>query len=452
MTPKEMDVFYEASADEPVWYVFRDERHFGPFSIQWIQELIALGVIREDHHVWQPKLKEWKSIRNFENLRSYSHGVNPQTLSDNDFESILQAEELKREKRFELDSLDFVAPETSKIPTLQSEPTGKSIPSLIRDKALKVSDLLKELRQTHPRKAVILSIVSVVTFVFLTYSAVSGIHLTSTEKELLSRLSPEDMSKAEEILAHKAEDGVLRAGLFTTIGNRDLVVVSNQSKDSPRSMILTGVPGTLVGYQRWNRNIAVEADRYVSKIRSKILNISEIPHGEYEVTMKANGVATSKWMNTPEGVGEYQKDLNKYKGAMQTQSILEQEEITQVYAKLQEHFDFTLGEFQKFKKTDARRRSKIWKRHERNWKQDQARFDQVFASLSSSDFVNQLVYADIYLELSEISKQIALLQNQQSMLILHRKTVAVSDSARQAKLVQDKLNRLQKTVNRWNKD
>ena len=452
LTPKDMDVFYEATADEPVWYVFRNERHFGPFSIQWIQELLSLGVIHQDHHVWQPKLEEWKPIHSFENLRAYGHGVTLQKLSDNDFESILQAEDYKAEKRFEVDALDFAEPETAPKAPTSDVVIKRPLTQVLEQALLKARQRLIEFREDHPRKALGAGVASVALMAWGIFIVATGIHLSGAEKNLIDRLSTMDQAVVGEILSVKASDSGLQAGVFSTRDRGEIVLVTNLADQSPVELLIQGVQGTLVGYQRWNKTLNLKADQYVTAIPAEILPAGKVPAGEYKVTVKAAGIASFHWRHTLENADAYREQLNQYNSAMNAQRVLEQDEIAQVHRKLQEHFDFTLGEFQKLRRLRGKKKARVWKKHISNWQQDQARFDQVFASLSSEDFVNQLVYAKSYTTLSGISRDIASLQSLQETLIKSRKTASVAKSAKLAESIQGQLDGIRQKISQWNKE
>ena len=59
-----------ASATPPTWYYARGKERVGPVSLPDIRQLIAVGTLSADTHVWNPAMPDWKPASVVPELRS----------------------------------------------------------------------------------------------------------------------------------------------------------------------------------------------------------------------------------------------------------------------------------------------------------------------------------------------------------------------------------------------
>ena len=66
------------------WFIFREERHFGPMSTKQVRYLLSKKMIASSHFIWRPGFTGWTAIGQVESFRSYGRDE-IDNLTDDDF-------------------------------------------------------------------------------------------------------------------------------------------------------------------------------------------------------------------------------------------------------------------------------------------------------------------------------------------------------------------------------
>lgn len=69
------------------WYVFREQKHFGPFTTNSVLIFLKRGFISKDHYVWQEGRSTWTKIADVDTF-NVSIAEEALRMSDDEFVSI----------------------------------------------------------------------------------------------------------------------------------------------------------------------------------------------------------------------------------------------------------------------------------------------------------------------------------------------------------------------------
>ncbi|NQY99369.1 MAG: DUF4339 domain-containing protein [Bdellovibrionales bacterium] len=436
--PMNLDAI-EMSGDQKEWYVYRDDKHFGPFSVKWIQEFLEAGALSREHFIWRPGLQDWKSIEHFENFRAYLNDQSQQAMSDLDFENMLRVEDYRER---ELGSPTHPIRWGAQI----TEPLLESMsPTQIRIGWNRFHAAVQNGARTFGSwsiKSKLLAAVVGIAAIGALNLSLMDFQFTPQERAIYEAMNQKSQNLADQIL----DEGEAMAGVLPSLQPSEFVIVTNETMMSNKFEItLEGVTGTLVGIPNFRTRLEIENGTALHKFSNAGVSLDPLPPGQYFLKWKcldcgeANPLvgesAVSQLFFVDKGL--YRQKLKAYEGSYLAQAGLEKDELKQLHAALQQHFDFTIGEFSRINKFSGERRRNLWGLHTPEWQKDQGEFKKIFSSLADPQFLNQLVYRDIYQELGRVSEDIGRLQYLQSRVFQNESVNELS----QASLLSDKLQK-----------
>ena len=316
----------EKGRDLKDWYIFRDEKHYGPFSYDDVSNFIKSDLIQMRHHIWRPGFDVWMRVEDLSELSCLQDSKAPRkNLTDNDFESLFTEEIAVTE------DMDFDAPES---------PNAQQV----------------DINTKNKNSLIVLSVIFSVAFSGLLYV------FMNSKDDLYSFARLPDVQKSKlEIISEspiKGSADIRFQSYLSKMNTGDPVIVfsTNLPKDTEIEYNLKGVEGTLVGLHRYaDSKIAyVPSDKIFESKPLRRSTGEYIPAGVYSLfvscTKCENEVSfKDKIEYYPKGKIQYKKDINQFNESVRYNAKLELGELEQITTNVKQQFDETRKAFEKEK-------------------------------------------------------------------------------------------------------
>lgn len=362
------------------WYIFRDKRHFGPFSYEKVTNFLEMGLINNNHQIWRPGFGGWVAISNIDEISCYAfNDLNEDSLisvSDEDFEN-----EIKKEMK---ESLFF-------------KETNDSV-KVMELPALETLELKKHKKINKQLSAILL---------FFILGGVSFFLFTNDTLDSYKNLNSYQKTKLDNISQASYDPFDIRfQGYLSVIDQGDPVFVfaSNLKKGTLVSYSLISVDDTLVGRHRLSiRDTVTSGDIFESK-PLRMENGQFIPSGSYYLNVSCStcdekNILQKKIKYHPSGEAKYLANLEAYKKSILENKKLEISELENVITQIKEQLKKTTDSFSKYKG------KKSWSGFSSNWLVAQTDLVNLFTQLEKPSMRDKIYYLNLYLNVQKLIKQ-----------------------------------------------
>lgn len=379
------------------WFVFRNQRHFGPLSSKQVRSFLTARMLSTEHFVWRPGIVGWVRIERLEAFKSYGKSEIPD-ISDDEFSERAQLTVLDRialeRKDLEFDEAPDVF-ENGNERTVSWVPESyfESFPHLIKSTILTVDGFSKGYRGTF--FGIFLAIlVGGTTYLAVNYK--SNPVLRSLPSGVKNRLI--EVSKQKESV-----EQVSLVAFEKSLNLRDprLVVATNLPVGSRIAIEVRGVPETLVGAFRYS---------FISElnIQSKIFETEPlrqrsgkfIPAGRYLVAgfclscaEEKKPVFRSKFDFGIQDQASYQRNLGEFHAQVRQSAGLELNELKELSNTLRDQYQKSVASYVKL---SLRPDKRDWNGVSAEWLATQRKLIDLFDQMESEDFLSELYYVSLY--------------------------------------------------------
>ena len=408
----------EQGRDLNDWYVFRDQKHYGPFSYQALTEYIKDDVIHLSHYVWRPGFKEWIKI---EDLNTFSclqdKEMDRKRLTDDDFYSLIK-EDLKGNE-----SIDFVPPSVNEGVTANGS--------------------VKANNKNY--------IVALGALISLTILGLSYIYFNAQEDLYsYSLLSVEQQNKLQ-IISETPAQGLadIRVQTYLSkINTGDPVIIfgTNLPANSNLRYSISGVGGTLIGMHRYNEtfNIKVPEDKIFESKPLRRASGEFIPAGVYKLSIScaecAKGTSFDEEIKFfPRGEVQYKKDLQQFNDTVRYNTSLELNELKDILRNVRQQFNETIKGFNQNKSLA------VWDDFSKAWLVNQEELINLFSQLKNDDLRDKIKMISMYDELQTIVRNLFEMHMLQDDI--RRKKITKVDYKKLSKRVSDSINAFESALN-----
>lgn len=373
----EISLLIDKGRGETDWYIFRDQRHFGPFSYDKITELIELGAVNLHHHVWRPGFDDWTEISKIDELASYFKDNEEQKkLEDTEFEFSLKQSIEKNVKFDEQETAVRVA----------------EIPSL-------------ELEKINRYKKVNLYLTGALSLIVLV--SLGFYLLSNSTTESFRNLNSYQKTKLTNISKTKVNAGDVRFDGFLSAlsaGDPVFVFASNLKESTSVTYSLIGVRDTLIGQHRLKISDTVKSDGIFESKPLRLKNGKFIPAGEYYVNVSCSDcidktLLKKKVKYFPMGETAYAKDLKVYKTKIFESKKLEISELENIILTVEKQISRTKSSYSKIKGRQS------WNNFSKSWLTVQNDLVGLFAQLDKAAMKDKIYHLSAYMSLKDLVKQ-----------------------------------------------
>lgn len=389
------------------WFVFREERHFGPLTSDQINKLLIQRKISIHHHIWRPGFAQWLPISEIENFRAC--GVESiDFIDDNTFS-----------QECELEAVDLIAPDIHEIRFSKSwiKKVAKQRQILsekihLLSTALGLSDETKAYLARYTVVAALACVTSMfVLFLWPSNESVMDGLAKSMQSHLL-RISKQPESTVN----------VQFAAFEKSNGQSDpvLVMASNLPLGSNLQIKLVGEPETLLGALNFEKTMETTVKEKIFStppIRGR--NGQFIPAGVYSFKVvclscgpEKKTIFEQQYSLGIQNVEDYQSKLKFYHQKVRQDARLELTELDSLASVLNEQYKKTLNGFVKFNNGVV-----SWERFSGEWLENQNRVVGVFAQMESEDVREHIYYLPLYESYKQLAKNIFELHMMQDSLV-----------------------------------
>ncbi len=389
------------------WFIFREERHFGPLTSDQVNKLLLQRKISIQHHIWRPGFTEWLPISEVENFRACG------------LESIDFVDDNTFSQECELEAVDLIAPDIHEIGFSKSwiKKVAKQRQILAEktqqlSTALGLSDETKSYLVRYTTIAVLVCVTSMFVWFFWpsNESVMNG--LTKGMQSHLLHISkqPESAINAQFAAFEKSN------------GQPDpiLVMATNLPLGSVLQISLVGEPESLLGTLNFEKTMETTVKEKIfatPPIRGR--NGQFIPAGVYsfKVACLSCGIEKKTIFEQKYSLGiqnaeDYQSKLKFYHKKVREDARLELTELESLASVLGEQYKKTLNGFVKFSTGTV-----SWEGFSGEWLDNQNRVVGVFAQMESDDVREHIYYLPLYESYKDLAKNIFELHMMQDTLV-----------------------------------
>ncbi len=399
------------------WFVFRDNRHFGPLSSKQVRGFLSKKLISTEHYLWRPGFDGWTSIKDVEGFKSYGKSK-IKAYTDEEFSYKAKLNYIDRISQ-EARSLDF----TEGQKPISAE---ESLAELEKNKNPFIKGLegvsqyfgFGETYVNYGRVA------GFILAILVTGAMVYKSQGMSYQEQL--SLLPDDVRQSFVKTASSFETSKNpRLSLYElNEGGRDpeFVGAINAPVGTKIRLEVSGIQGTLVGAYRFEYKRQFE-------IKSKIFKTDAVrqasgkflPAGQYIVKAYCvNCTEPNKELYKQEQLlgtrdfDVYEKDLRVFTESAREEVRLELDELEDLSYTLFNQYKATSD---RFMQGTADKKIKRWQSFSAQWLNKQNKLLELFQQLKTSEFSEKLYYLGIYSGYAKVVKQIFELHMMQDNLM-----------------------------------
>ncbi len=399
------------------WFIFRDERHFGPLSSKQVSRYLLKKWISIDHFIWRPGFSQWTKIKEIECFRACGSEV-IKNMNDNDFSRAARVGTIDR-IQFEQNQSDlsFTNQVQTGVETIIDEVVQSPIIEKIKGKIpapymAKIDRMVSSVGMSrrewlYRRASMILFIMTLV--IGVTLLVTSGPEksfvdeLPSDVKQKLYSVSqlPETTQKASFTLIEKdssLRDPVLMAATNLPVGSQVRIQIS-------------GDPTTLLGAHRFQKVIELSLSSKIFQTQPiREVTGQFIPAGFYDVKVTCTSCAKGdqdlyehRYLFGVENHESYKAELRSFHEQTRQNARLELNEIADVVDSLRTQYKTSIDSFVKDSTNDDR---KSWGLFSSNWLERQNKLIELFEQMKSREFRKQIYYLPLYERLNRVTGQL----------------------------------------------
>lgn len=386
------------------WFVFRNERHFGPMNTKQVRHLLNKKMLANSHFVWRPGFNKWELINDVECFRSYGHAA-IKNLTDDEFsqKAVLGNIDRIKWKKDEIEFIDSIVQNTyekNKLTSYIREGLGLRV-----DNQKNVVGFFENKRNVS-LLAIAILVVSM-GLIFTTFQGGGNSELEGFSSAVKERF--QNIASRPESIRNASFEAFEKS---STQGEPKLVMATNLPLGSRILIDVKGVPGTLLGAFRVNRT-------YETTLESKIFsspiirqeNGKFIPPGEYSVLVsclscgldKGTQLYSKDFVFNIEDRADYSRKLDAFHKTSRESAKLELIELSDVNSSLSGQFKKTGERFSSYSKSSAYDR---WDSFSAAWLVNQRKLVDLFDQVNSNEFKESLYYASLYTAYSGIAQDL----------------------------------------------
>lgn len=368
-----LSILIDKGRENRDWYVFRDQKHFGPFTYEDITDFISEGQILSNHHIWRPGFKSWRRINKIQEFSSYSIvGSENKNFSDIEFEKNLDLS--IEDQVFKDDVVNNI--KISKLPPLELEKIKK-----------------------YKRNNYYLS----GALAFILAAGTLGYVFSDRRLNSFENLNVYQKEKLTNISKTKQSDTDIRFDGFLSVvekGDPVFVFASNLKKETAISYSLRSVKDTLVGSHRLKLINSVKTAEIFESKPLRIENGLFIKQGEYNLkvmcsTCSDKVLLEKKVKYFPKGEAAYTASLTKFNESLNSSKKLEIEELENIVNTAKKQLLLTKSNF----KTRTTKRQ--WSKFSSTWLVNQNELISLLSQLDKIDMQEKIYHLDLYLSLKK---------------------------------------------------
>lgn len=408
------------------WYVFKNDKYDGPFSLHEVQSQLNEGEIHPDMHAWSYGMQDWETLRNiidfsdFADLPPLKESANPhpeiQTPEAEPLELILgnnpalpleQEHDLKRE---EDDGVILPKPFT-KTHSIAYEPK-------LENRYVKWLALLKGARSWENWERYRNPAIAIASFLFALYGV--GHFLFKTHLPSLSNLSRQDEREIRAAVAEGLKDfGPTAAiGLVTVNVNApEFYVGTNLPNGSKLELQIDGLSDTLLDTTRISVHAKITAHSGLAKSPPfQQENGIPFPRGEYQVSAIADGkvIGSKVYFLGGKRDASYDQSLKSFHEKIRAQARNEIAEIKQFVDTLEEQLRNTGEEFQKILESRDSNRKSQWLNFHRRWIAFEGQLQNSTQAWRTESVIKSHFYGTLYQALMKADQDVAQVHDDQT--------------------------------------
>jgi hypothetical protein len=301
------DKTHEEKQPMKKWFVFIQDHHEGPFTVEEIKNLVAQGKVSSDGFVWAEGMADWTSMRNLQEFQSAGAPLpSPSYSSDR--------------------TIEFRAPQTTSTSVgvgggMQPKFSQPSSPGVLIGGA--VSQAKDELNR---KKRLWLLWVLAAGVVVAAWSqgylsldpllnpmkgilrSIPGLSALLNPIPELKDVTPEELEKMRQIA--QADSSTPQGALVLIqddLINPRLYLVTNLPENMSWLIEVEGVPETLLNQLNFVRNLTVIQEKQLAVIGPIRYEDGRIlPRGEYRIRVKADPSQLAQWAEKFPNLGTFQ--------------------------------------------------------------------------------------------------------------------------------------------------
>ncbi len=384
------------------WFIFRENRHFGPLTAKKINQLLFSHLLSLEHHIWRPGFNGWVKLKDIEAFRSY--GKNQiELITDNDFSFQAELGPIDRIK-FQENDISFV--ENDKVKILQidlkSEVTQKlnSLSEKIVSNYYQVLEFLKIDKKYAFKVAIGITSIFILSNILLIYSFIISPHKNNLVSELpyevrrqliQNAIAPATLINPRILLVEKDK------------GLKDPVLVGsvNLPFDAKIKIIIEGKPETLNGTYRFRKqfNLVLTSPIFQTEpIRGATGEF--ISPGEYLVKVICESCETKDKTLTSTtyrfGITnseKYIKELREFHIKTRESANIELDELDDLSETLMDQYQRTISIYNR---SINSKNLESWNKFAVGWLATQKKIVDMFDQIATEDFKSKVYYLPIY--------------------------------------------------------
>lgn len=379
------------------WFVFRDDRHFGPLSSQQVRGFLESKLLSTGHHIWRPGFDGWTAISEIEGFKSYGK-AKIKIYSDEEFSYKGKLGHIDRIGK-EVSSLDFA--EGAK-PYTREEIEA----SVLHKEEIIKNVSLRSMKSYFGFGADYLNLGRLMGALIVA-SVIGAIMFKNIEARNLDALSglKEDASnvlRAASAGSDNRKDPEFKA-IEKSKGVADPVLIFGTDLPIGTNLVIsiTGIEGTLLGSYRFFQSTPVVLTEKIFKT-SAIREVSGkfIPPGNYNVQVTCvDCVENNKIIYDQAhtfGVSnqvEYQKNLSSYQAEVREDIGLELDELEDLSFAIFAQYKDSANMFMDF---SVSKNLAGWQKFSAEWLVKQKKLIDLFAEVKTEKFQSSVYFIDYY--------------------------------------------------------
>lgn len=385
------------------WFVFRNQRHFGPLTTQQVSKFLHKKQISIAHHIWRPGFAEWMPIGSVENFRAIG-AKEIDFLSDDEFSKAVKLGEVDKI----LADKESLTQEEQVVASEHKKPFfGEWFYDSELSFGKKLSFFVTELRNSKFAMEAILAGACGILLIVLMAWAFSG-----SERDFIKQL-PVDLKQKLLALSEIPESrSNVAFELFEKSSNMlDPILVggTNLPVGTRLKLVVQGVGPTLVGAHRFTQISEMNlADKIfqIPPIRGK--NGQYVPSGTYDITVSCLNCKTEtaeiykgEYTFAIKDQSEYVTKLNAFHKQTRINAKEELTELAELRDAITGQYDESVSSFMKYVN-----RPKAWGVFSTEWLTKQNRLVEVFAQMEVDDFKLKIFYLPLYEAYQKMNRQV----------------------------------------------
>jgi len=398
------------------WFIFRDERHFGPMSTKQVRYLLSKKMVSSDHFIWRPGFTGWTPIGGVESFRSYGRDE-IDVLSDDDFSKKAMLSGIDR-IGWEKNEIDFIDKRNANAYELEKVRFAKTTraPKFME----KLNNLYGVFGSDFKYGQAVIG--------FVAFACLFGGLVTANKTQKITMLEGFSSAVQERLVAISEQPDSTRNPRFVSFeksastGDPILISATNLPLGSRVLIDITGKSETLLGSYRFNQKFEMDLD---SKIFStptlRQASGKFIPAGTYSVVAKClsceevnQKLFAKDFTFGVKDRGVYSAALTKFHSETRQNARLELIELGDLSGNLNQQFENTT---QRFARAVVGKEIPRWERFSASWLLNQRKLIDLFEQMETPEFQEKLYYLSLYNAYDSVVKDIFELHILQDELI-----------------------------------